>query len=113
MEPTSHLPQDIIKTYDNPIISDDRLQYAARRLERALHHRMSSNGNRTVIEFDLDVFRICFGIQSVQLLHKEDFMKLPLSTSWYYKLKRNGRGTQLFFSLRVQARLHFKKTFYQ
>jgi hypothetical protein len=60
----------------------------------------SSNGNRSVLDLDADLFRFRFGVQSIHILHKEDYSRLPLSNSWHYKLKRNGRGTQPYINTR-------------
>ena len=72
---------------------------------------LSSNGNRSVLDFDADLFRFCFGVQSIHILHKEDFSRLPLSNSWHYKLKRNGRGTKLSFPVRLHSKIHIRKSY--
>jgi len=110
-EPKSHLTPEIIRTYDQPEITYERLQYAAQNLERAVQQRLSSNGNRSVLDFDADLFRFCFGVQSIHILHKEDFSRLPLSNSWHYKLKRNGRGTKLSFPVRLHSKIHIRKSY--
>jgi hypothetical protein len=64
-----------------------------------------------VLDFDADLFRLCFGVQSIHILHKEDFSRLPLSNSWHYKLKRNGRGTKLSFPVRLHLKIHIRKSY--
>lgn len=110
-EPKSHFTPEILRSYERPEITIDRLQYAAQHLEKAVQQHLSSNGNRSVIDFDADVFRFCFGPQPIQILYLEDFKKLPLSASWLYKLRRNGRGTQLSFPVRIKSRIHIKKSY--
>jgi hypothetical protein len=77
-EPKSHLTPEIIRTYDQPEITYERLQYAAQNLEKAVQQRFSSNGNRSVLDFDADLYRYCIRVQSIHILHKEVFSKLPL-----------------------------------
>jgi hypothetical protein len=83
-EPMSHLTPEIIRTYDQPEITYERLQYGAQNLERIVQQRLSSNGNSSVVDFDADLFRFCFRVQSMHILHKEDFSRLQLSNSWHY-----------------------------
>jgi hypothetical protein len=80
-EPKSHLKPEIIRTYHQPEITYERLQYAAQNLEREVQQHLSSNGNRSVLDFDADLFIFCFGVQSIHILHKEDCSRLPLSNS--------------------------------
>ena len=110
-EPKSHLKPEIIRTYDQPEITYERLQYAAQNLEREVQQRLSSNGKRSVLDLDADLFRFRFGVQSIHILHKEDYSRLPLSNSWHYKLKRNGRGTQPSFPVRLHSKIHIRKSY--
>ena len=110
-EPKSHLTPEIIRTYDQPEITYERLQYAAQNLEKAVQQRLSSNGNHSVLDFDADLYRYCIRVQSIHILHKEDFSRLPLSKSWQYKLKRNGRGTTLSFPVGFHSKIHIRKSY--
>ena len=110
-EPKSHLTPEIIRTYDQSEMTYERLQYAAQNLEREVQQRLSSNGNRSVLDFDADLFRFYFGVQSIHILHKEDYSRLPLSNSWHYKLKRNGRGSKLSFPVRLHSNIHIRKSY--
>ena len=110
-EPRCHLTTDIVNTYENPEISHERLQYAAQNIEKAFQHRLSSNGNRIVLDFDADVFRYCFGTDANRIVNQDEFRKLPLSQSWHYKIKRNGRGSSISFPVRCEMRVHFRKSY--
>ncbi|CAC5421898.1 unnamed protein product [Mytilus coruscus] len=110
-EPAIHLPDTILQTFECPNISSDRLQYASFNLEKAVQQRLYSTGNRIVLDFDTDVYRFCFGVESTQILYKADFSKLPMSTAWYYKLKKNGRGTKLSFQVRIRSHVHMRKSY--
>lgn len=110
-EPAIHLPDTILQTFECPNISSDRLQYASFNLEKAVQQRLYSTGNRIVLDFDTDVYRFCFGVESTQILYKADFSKLPMSTAWYYKLKKNGRGSKLSFPVRIRSHVHMRKSY--
>jgi hypothetical protein len=110
-EPMSHLTPEIIRTYDLPEITYERLQYGAQNPERIVQQLLSSNGNPSVVDFDADLFRFCFRVQSIHILQKEDFSRLQLSNSWHYKLKRNGRGIQLSFPVRLHSKIYIRKSY--
>jgi hypothetical protein len=50
-------------------------------------------------------------VQSIHILHKEDFSRLQLSNSWHYKLKRYGRGIKLSFSVRLHSKIYIRKSY--
>jgi hypothetical protein len=78
-EPKSHLTPEIIRTYDQPEITYERLQYAAQNLEKAVQQRLSSNGNRSVLDFDADLYRYCIIMQYLyRSASKSNTLRLPL-----------------------------------
>lgn len=93
----------------NPPVCRERLETAALILESAIQQRLRSRNNRTIINFELDVFRYSFGETRTTLLSNSDFEKLPLSPHWYYTINGKGRGTQLSFPVKAEPRLWMKK----
>lgn len=110
-EPSAHIPPYVRNDFMNPPVSRERLECAALTFEYAIQQRLRSRNNRTIINFDLDIFRFCFGVDKCILLERSDLDKLPLSRHWYYNINRNGRGTQLSFPVKAEPRLWMRKTF--
>ncbi|XP_063409217.1 uncharacterized protein LOC134692676 [Mytilus trossulus] len=113
-EPQLHIDQDSLSEYFPKIIEHQRLLSAANALEDAIRDRLrrGNRNNRSVVRFDLDIFRYCFHSDKAVLLNStQDFSKLPLSNSWYYKIAQNGTGQKIKFPILLTPKLRMRKIY--
>lgn len=110
----SNIDQHSLAEYFPQRIDHHRLLSAANTFEDAVQDRVRPNDRRdtTVIKFDLDIFRYCFQTDKDVILYcADDFSKLPLSESWYYKIDKNGCGLKIKFPVRLTPKLNMKKIY--
>ena len=60
----------------------------------------------------MDIFRHCFQSDKAVILNStDDFSKLPLSDSWYYKIGQNGTGMKIKFPILLTPKLRMRKIY--
>jgi len=107
--PESHIPETDLLLFKNPKFERHILQVYANLLEDAVHSRLTSRNNRTVVQFPTDVFTYVFGnVADLSVVGKEDFNKLPLSKYWYANLNVHGQSIQLNFPISVKSIVFYK-----
>ncbi|CAG2226428.1 unnamed protein product [Mytilus edulis] len=111
-EPTGHIDEESLQNYECPIISSDRLSYAAKQFEDTVQQRLRCK--ESAIRFDLDVYRYCFLTDEKLLVNGVgDLKRLPMSDNWYYRINDKGRGLKLSFPLTLIPKLQHKKVYFK
>ncbi len=87
--------------YDCPVINNHRLEAARVKFLNAVkkHLKCKSLDPKFSIEFDHDIFRYVFknkgfpsNLPGATMMHKDDFERMMLPSSWYYSLNKQGEG---------------------
>lgn len=109
-----HIDQDSLLQYFPQTIHRHRLLSAANTLENTIQHRLrrGNRKNTAIVRFDMDIFRHCLQSDKAVILNStNDFSKLPLSDSWYYKIGQNGTGMKIKFHILLTPKLRMRKIY--
>ncbi|XP_031559337.1 uncharacterized protein LOC116295605 [Actinia tenebrosa] len=122
-EPSCHLNDHLIRTYDNPVITRERIQHGAALFLEAVLTILKSNAVKVSysaeIRLDHDIVRYVFrgkGKQAADgvcmLYDKYDFIRFDLPEYWYYYLHELGQGIAIDFPIKLKTVLSFVKKRY-
>ncbi|XP_068681258.1 uncharacterized protein [Montipora foliosa] len=119
-EPSAHLSNELIRGYNNPCVSIERLEKAAVVFSEAILGILKCRAVKATysaeISFDHDVLRYIFKGQGkgpqngVSMLYeKDDLKRFCLPSYWYCYLDQLGQGATIDFPLKLKPVLRFSK----
>ena len=122
-EPASFVIDDLLETFDNPPVSEDRRAEGLQTLYFSFQHALSGSTNQAAghdVPLRLDVFRAIThlatstpsAIQGYNAYSKAEFGKIGLPVHWDHLVKENGIGRKIQFPILIRQVVKWTKVNY-